>query len=156
MDSMSATIFSSLSTFRTTSSVSQPSCRMSTQRQLQPSSRRPRQHGDLVASLNRHVPGLVRLCFYRPDSTESHEYVAAFGSGSQVPELVSMTLERQYSLLLPARVLDRCVVPTISMSYALVTQPAARRGVAPCHTMHDPSRCRRGGACGCAKRPLPP
>ena len=37
--------------------------------------RRPRQRGDLVASLNRHVPGLVRLCFYRPDSTESHEYV---------------------------------------------------------------------------------
>ena len=39
------------------------------------SARRARQRGDLVASLNRHVPGLVRLCFYRPDSTESHEYV---------------------------------------------------------------------------------
>jgi hypothetical protein len=41
----------------------------------QPSARRPRQHGDLVASLNRHVPGLVRLCSYRPDPTESHGIV---------------------------------------------------------------------------------
>ena len=48
----------------------------------QPSARRPRQHGDLVASLNRHVPGLVRLCSYRPDPTESHGIVYIATSGS--------------------------------------------------------------------------
>ena len=57
---MSAAIFSSASIFSMTGSASRPACRMSKERRRsdQRIARRPCQRGDLVASLNRHIPGL--------------------------------------------------------------------------------------------------